>query len=67
MSDNNWNIMGDDIPHNTPYDHDTPQKEKGTIQNKLKKRRQRRRLKLAAARSCKKEAISKTFSFVKLW
>ncbi|KAH6668383.1 hypothetical protein B0J14DRAFT_566915 [Halenospora varia] len=51
MSDNIWNMMDDEISHNNPYTHNTPQREKRGIQNKLNQRRRRKRLKLAAAGS----------------
>jgi hypothetical protein len=59
MTDNIWNIMGDEVSHEDPYDHNIPQSEKRRIQNRLNKRRSRKRLKLklAAAASCKMEAL----------
>jgi len=64
MTDNIWNIMGDEVSDKYPYDHNIPQSEKRRIQNRLNKRRSRKRLKLklAAAASCKMEALF-TLSF----
>jgi hypothetical protein len=52
--------MGDEIPHNNPCDHNTPQKEKRRIQNKLNERRYWKRLKLAVPGSCKMAVIFTT-------
>ena len=56
--------MGDEVSDKYPYDHNIPQSEKRRIQNRLNKRRSRKRLKLklAAAASCKMEALF-TLSF----
>jgi hypothetical protein len=68
MPDNIWNIMGDENFHKHPYDHNTPQREKRRIQNRLNQRRHRKKLKLAAAGSCKKEALFKVyFGFMLTW
>lgn len=41
--------MGDEVSQKSPYDHNIPQSEKGRIQNRLNKRRSRKRLKLKLA------------------